>query len=204
MADADSDYATTTELKALMGITDSASDALLASLITRVSRDIDGYFGRRFYTPTADETRVYDVPTGDRGDLWFDEDVYSLTSITNSDGVAVPATDYVLLPANKTPKFMLRLKSNRGTTWKPASSGDVLQTISVVGKWGYASSAPPEIKRLALAVAAGRWTQRADGGLVRSKSIGDYSVSYGVSTAGSGDIETLAADLGHLVKRHFA
>lgn len=183
MADSDASYTTTAQVKEELGITVSTYDSLLTTLITQASRRIDALCRRRFYTPTADETRTFDLPDCDT--LTFDMDLYSLTSITNGNSVAIASTAYVLLPANKTPKYGLRLKATRGVVWTVNSYGDTEQVVSVAGKWGYSDAAPDAVKRVCANIVKYWFSHRTEDGTLRSKTIGDYSVTFGGPSAGS-------------------
>ena len=147
-------------------------------MVTQASRAIDAFAGRRFYTPTADETRVFDVPTRWTDDILLDLNLFSLTSLTNGEGTAIAATQYVLLPANKTPKWGIRLKwRSRDTVWEPSADGDYDQVIQVAGKWGFSSSAPAPIARAATDTVKAWHVARQNTGISRV-SIDNYSVSY--------------------------
>lgn len=170
MASADSDYATTDQVKDALDISGSGDDAEIALLITEVSRAIDNHCRRRFYVPDADETRYYDVPRG--LDLYLDEDLYSLTTLTNGDGSTIAATEYKLYPSNRTWKRVIRLLGERGNSWLSASGGILHQAISVTGKWGYSESPPAPIRRATILMCGfllGFYEE--DGSRVKSKSI---------------------------------
>jgi len=202
MADSDAAYTTVSAVKAELGVTSTSDDGLLSALITQASRRIDALCARRFYTPTADETRVFDLPADVRGDLWLDEDLYSLTSVVNGDGTTIAADTYVLLPANKTPKYALRLRAARGVVWRYNATGDSEQVIQVVGKWGYSASAPDAVQRVCRAIVKHWYTRRADSA-IQSTSIGDYSVTYASAAPDAGDLPPGALDdlrLGGFIK----
>lgn len=178
MADADSDYTTATLVKSELGITVSTYDTDLARMVTQASRAIDAFAGRRFYTPTTDETRVFDVPARWTDDILLDFDLFSLTSLTNGEGTAIAATQYQLLPNNSVPKWAVRLRwQSRDTVWEPNSSGDYGGVIQIVGKWGYSSSAPAPIAR-ACADAVKAWFNTRQTSGIRSQSIDNYSVTF--------------------------
>lgn len=58
------EYAVLAELKAWVGITDSAQDANLAFALEAASRQIDVYCGRRFYLDGSATARTYTARTG--------------------------------------------------------------------------------------------------------------------------------------------
>jgi len=133
-------YATVAQLKAHLGLSGSAEDALLAQLLDAADAFIHGYTGRWFSGVTA--TRRFDH-TAIRGrSLFVDTDLLSVTSITNGDGSPLVTADYVLLPRNSTPYYEVALTAGR--VWYTE------QAIEIVGVWGYAVSAPTGIVQAAL------------------------------------------------------
>lgn len=128
-------YCTLQELKDLKRITstDATDDAVIEKLIEDASRMIDAVCGRWFYAAT--QTRRFDVP--DSSVLRFDEDLLSITTLTNGDGATIASTEYVFKPANSYPKYLLMLLPTSTVTWQLTSAGNELQAISVAGSWGY-------------------------------------------------------------------
>lgn len=57
------DYATLTELKAWVGVTDAAQDANLTFALEAASRQVDEFCGRRFYLDGATTARTYTART---------------------------------------------------------------------------------------------------------------------------------------------
>lgn len=113
---------------------ETVDDALIAQLITTTSREIEAMSNRHFYPRV--ETRYYDVPRT-FAPLLFDDDLLSLTTLTNGDGTAFTAGEYVLYPLNKTPKEEVRLQNSSSTRWQTGSNGDAFSVISAAGIWGY-------------------------------------------------------------------
>jgi hypothetical protein len=121
-------------------------DAGLESTIEAVSRWIDSYTGRTFYSRTA-ETRRFDVPdVGDKHLLMLDDDLISVTTLTNGDAEVLTTADYVLLPANGTPKYAIKIKDISSKFWSYNSDNSTEQVITVVGSWGYSATAPLPVK----------------------------------------------------------
>ncbi len=113
----------------------TVDDQLLAAIIRDVSRQIDRS-AQRTFVPRI-ETRYYDTPKS--YDLIFDDDLWSLTSIINGDGVTlVNNTDYKLIPYNLAVKHKATLMLTSTSQWKTDGAGSGLGAISVAGKWGYA------------------------------------------------------------------
>jgi hypothetical protein len=125
----------------------------LDSVITAVSRLIDQYCGRRFYTTSSDETRYYTAV--DAGLFLCPDDIVSLTMLaTDGDGDRVyedtwAATDYDLEPFNASldsqPYVRIRVTPD-GLYSFPT----IRKSIKLVGKFGYASTTPAMIKEACL------------------------------------------------------
>ena len=126
-------------------------DTRLRLVLEAVSRDLDEWCGRHFYT--INETRYFDGRAGTarvvdqyserlteyRANLWVD-DILAVTSIgMDSDGDAawedtLVATDYILHPWNTWPKTRIDLDLRQGDyTYWPMGQ----QSVKVVGTWGY-------------------------------------------------------------------
>jgi len=146
-------YITSTELKRYLDISGDGDDILLGECITRAQKSIEVLTGRCFEASTA--TRFYDAepPTvsDDLLTLYLDDDSLSVTSITNGDDTAVASTSYVLLPANESPKYAVKLKASKGLVW--TYSDDPEQAISVTGSWGYSTTADDYCKQATLRLA---------------------------------------------------
>jgi hypothetical protein len=137
-------YCTNTEVKTLLGgIDGSGDDTLLTTLITEAEVFIENHTHRLFeaetLTKSYDAMRDVDGPT-----LWLDEDLLSITTLTNGDGDTLASTEYVLLPTNKTPYYAIKLLASSGVAWTFVN--DPEEAISVAGSWGYAASVPIAIK----------------------------------------------------------
>ena len=146
-------YATLAELKAYADInsTDGTDDAVLEDMIEAASRLIDKQTKRTFYART--ETRYFDVPVAQRNDaiLYLDDDLLAVTTLTNGSSGVLASTDYHLLPLNDAPKWGVQLKG--GLSWESATDGDGVGSISIVGTWGWSSTAPDDIKQACLMIA---------------------------------------------------
>lgn len=155
------DYTNVTALKVYLHISGSADDALLADLVTRASRLIDEHCGRRFYPTTT--TRTFDAngPQVHNRMLLLDEDLLSVTTLTNGDGDVIAADDYMLRPLNWEPYFAIVLKQSSGKRWTYVN--DPEGAIRVEGVWGYTNAVPETIKQAALRLAAWLYRQRDTG-----------------------------------------
>lgn len=113
--------------------TDTTDDGVITNLLEAASRYLDDKTHRQFY-PTI-ETDVYDIP--ENSEIWFDRDVLQIISLTNGDGAAIAASEYVLLPANLTPKYALRLKDISSVSWESDTDSSSEQVIDLVAWCGY-------------------------------------------------------------------
>lgn len=123
--------------------TDVLDDAVVDALITQASRWIDRHTGRTFYART--ETRYFDVP--DSRLLFFDDDLISVTTLTNGDATVLTTADYFLLPRNETPKFAAKLKESSSYVWEWDSNNDREGVISIAGSWGYSATCPADVEQ---------------------------------------------------------
>jgi hypothetical protein len=123
--------------------TDATDDTVIEGLIERASRYIDDKTGRTFYART--ETHYFDYPRSRT--LKMDDDLLSVTTLTNGDGTEIANTEYNLLPYNDAPYFAIKLTDVTTTYWQGSSSGSYEKIITVLGTWGYAATAPDEIEQ---------------------------------------------------------
>ncbi|GIV82069.1 MAG: hypothetical protein KatS3mg051_1423 [Anaerolineae bacterium] len=144
-------YCTLEEVRQYIGTDETADDALLSALIDRATTRIDAYCQRTF--TAREETRYFDAVRDvlDRL-LILDDDLLSVTEITNGDGTTVPASAYVLLEANRSPKWAIQLKASSGLSW--TYTDDPEQAIAVEGTWGYSTSPPDDIVHAAVRLVA--------------------------------------------------
>ncbi len=147
-------YCTPNEAKARMDITDSTDDSIIEAVITSVSRWIDSYCNRRFYTTVADETRYYTAQS--EVELFPNDDIISITTLaTDGDGDRAfedtwTTADYDLLPANAVLNggpYTLIAVSENGAYLFPAF---INRGVKIVGKFGYASASPAMINQACL------------------------------------------------------
>lgn len=148
-------YATLAELRARLGYvsTDTADDTMLEAVVMGVSRWIDRYTGRRFFTTSADETRYYTAD--DAYTLFMPDDLISITTLSvDEDGDRVyertwAATDYDLEPYNAVldglPYTRIETAPNGRYGWPVG----IARGVKIVGKFGY-SAAPADVKEACL------------------------------------------------------
>lgn len=151
-------YATLSELRSYLfaggASAPTVDDALLTALLARAQALIDAQTGRKF--ESVAETRKFDLPAG----LYLPVgDLLSVTTLTNGDGQAIPATAYALYPENALPKRLIFLLPTSGYAWQ-SDNGNSAQCISVAGTWGYSASPPNSVKHAAIRLAAWLYRQK--------------------------------------------
>lgn len=154
-------YATLAQLKAYLlaggQVPPTTDDTnLLTPLLTRAQKIVETITGRTFESRT--ETRLFDVPRTRQ--LEMDDDLLTVTTLTNGDGAVIAASDYNLIPNNHSPKYAIRLKQSSTASWMPGSGGDTERVISVAGTWGYASDAPDDIRHATIRLAHWLYKQK--------------------------------------------
>jgi hypothetical protein len=143
-------YASLTDLKSYLAITDTTSDPqLLDSLIT-ASRGIEHYCGRRFFAESTATARIF-VPRDRRvlglNDFWTSAGLVVQVD-TGDDGTfatTLAATDYELQPFNGIndgetgwPFYRINYVTS---TWPCNNSRD--GSVQVTAKWGWATVPGP-------------------------------------------------------------
>lgn len=165
-------YTDVEALKAYLGIDGSEDDALLDSLIGRAQAAIETYCGRKFEA-SASTTKYYDV-TGSRT-LFLDDDLLTLTTLTNGDDEEIASTEYQLLPLNETPKYAIRLKQGSTYNWESDSEGNTEGVIEVTGTWGWSTAAPNDIIHATVRL-AGYFYKQKDAQVFDTEAIPDAGV----------------------------
>ena len=129
-------YATAANVRSAIGETDVSFDAEFLRILRAVSRTIDRYCRRHFYTQS--EAGTFDAPIHIY-ELWL-PDLLVATTVKTDPGVdqtfteTIDATDYLLYPLNEYPK--LSLQSTPYATW--LDTVVISQSaIQVTGFWGY-------------------------------------------------------------------
>lgn len=173
-------YCTVAELKGRLwpvgSTADEVEDTLFDQVITAVSRWIDRYCGRRFYTTASDETRYFTA--ADAYEL-LAGDVVSVTTLqTDEDGDRTyertwTTGDYDLLPENAAvdddEPYSILATTPDGNYVFPVG---MRKGVKVVGKWGFAS-VPAAVKEACL-IQCERIYKRKDApfGVVGSADLG--------------------------------
>lgn len=122
---------------------DAVDDGFIDGLITKVSRYIDGWTDRTFYART--ETHYYDTPLDPFELFIHDDDLISITTLTNGFGGVMTTAQYKLYPLNTSPKHTIKILYTSGLWWQTSTLGNPEGAISIVGSWGYSATTPPDI-----------------------------------------------------------
>jgi len=148
------------DLRGELDIEGSGDNPLLQQAIQAAQVYIESQTNRVFEAAT--DTRYYRRDALDRDDntiLHLDGDLQSVTTLTNGDtaGTAIAATDYWLLHRNYGPPYRaIQLYRNEGVYWE----FDPDCWVSVLGSWGYSTSAPYDIRRACTVLAAYLYRQK--------------------------------------------
>ncbi len=144
------DYTTLVNIKARLAnnasgtlSTSTADDAFISALITRASAIIDQYTDQHFTAVSA--TRYFDIPRRNPRRLLLDDWLLSCTSVTNGNGVVIPATEYILEDYNNPPYFAIVMKNTSSYYWMPDSGMNDRKCIAVAGSWGWSATAPNDV-----------------------------------------------------------
>ena len=127
-------YCTLDDLRAEIGETGTANDALLSRYIAQASQWIETATGRTFYPVSA--TLYFDAPRRDPGTLFLEyADLLTLDALTDGGG-AISTAACRLYPLNLSPKHTIALDTatlGRGFQY----GADPCRAIAVTGQWGY-------------------------------------------------------------------
>jgi hypothetical protein len=121
----------------------AADDTFVTGLLSSAQQFIEDWTNRRFEAATA--TRYFDsrsVAYSDPQKLFMDDDLLTVTTLTNGDGTVLDSSAYYLETYNLTPKHAIRLKTNYSWTF------DTDGRVSVAGTWGYSATANRDVKRI--------------------------------------------------------
>lgn len=151
-------YVTSEQVKQYSDVDGVNDDALIKLFVNSVNTAIDTY-AKRSIEATSDSTRYF-TPFRDTDGpyLYFDDVIASITTVTNGDGVEVTSSQYVTLPANKTPYYGIKILGSAGKAWTYQT--DIENAITIVGKWGWATAAPNDVKQAALRWAVTLYRQK--------------------------------------------
>jgi hypothetical protein len=194
-------YTTVALLKArIANISGTSSDSMLEAVVEAVSREIDNYCGRRFYS--VNEARYYSPD---------DENIVMVDDIGTSGGITVESdadgdrtyentwadTDYDLWPYNDAPYMEIHTAPN-GTLTFPT---DLAKGVKVTAHFGYvygtSSTDAPKVVQEACLIQCLRLWKRKDApfGVAGSAEMGQMIVLPKLDP----DVELLLKSLRRLV-----
>lgn len=119
---------------------DEMDEELVLALIRGVSRAIDSYCRRVFYT--TEDTRIYDWT--DPYAIRLRDDLLSLTSVATNANQTLAAENFILDPRIGPPYARITLKQGLGVAFNWSVTRDA--ALSITGVWGYKSTLPDEIE----------------------------------------------------------
>ena len=178
-------YATLTQIKAYMSISDNTDNDLLEDLIESASRSIDRIANRRFYLDATASARLYRAYS----DIFvYVDDIGTTSSLvvktdSNGDGTYAKTltlnTDYILdpltSPSLNRPYTQLTMVSNTESwpIFPGITSNGLRPGVQVTAKWGW-PSVPDDIKMACLILTADLYKRKdAPGGIL---GLGDLGV----------------------------
>jgi hypothetical protein len=178
-------YATLTQIKAYMSISDNTDNDLLEDLVESASRSIDRIANRRFYLDATASARLYraysnifvfvdDIGTTSNLVVAMDEDgngTYSKTLTLNTDYILDPLTSQSL----NRPFTQLTMVSNTESwpIFPGITSNGLRPGVQVTARWGW-PSVPDDINMACLILTADLYKRKdAPGGIL---GLGDLGV----------------------------
>jgi hypothetical protein len=169
-------YATLSEFKAAVGITDTTDDTALQSVLDATDTLIDLYCDRKTGFGTASETRFY---TAEDYEYVLTDDLVSVTTLQTDDDANgtyettwTAGTDYVLAPRNAALDGFPYTEIDTSVTWPRNFPKDVYLGVRVVGVFGF-PSVPAAVKQAEIIQAGAVWNSRtAPFGVIGSADLG--------------------------------
>lgn len=151
-------YCSLSEVKAYLTVssTNATDDTVIEDMIEMASRMIDAETHRTFYARS--ETHYFDY-TKERS-LFMDDDLLTITTLTNGDSSVITSADYKLFPLNKSPKNEIRLLQSSTYSWQTDGYSNTEGVISVAGTWGYSATAPDNIKHACISIVIAAYHRR--------------------------------------------
>jgi hypothetical protein len=169
-------YASLSEFKAAVGITDSTDDGALQSVLDATDTLIDLYCDRKTGFGTASETRYY---TAEDWEYVLTDDLVSVTTLQTDDDANgtyettwTSGTDYVLAPRNAALDGFPYTEIDTSVTWPRNFPKDVYLGVKVVGVFGF-PAVPAAVKQAEIIQAGAVWNSRtAPFGVIGSADLG--------------------------------
>jgi hypothetical protein len=169
-------YASLSEFKSAIGITDNTDDTPLQSVLDATDALIDLYCDRKQGFGTATETRYYNAQAWD---YVLIDDLVSVTTLTTDDlgdGTYSTSwtinTDYNLSPPNAALDGWPYTQIDASVTYPKNFPYDIYRGVKVVGVFGW-PAVPQAVKQAALIQAGAVWSSRTSPfGVIGSADLG--------------------------------
>lgn len=160
-------YPTLAQFKVERGVSDTTEDTSLTQKLNAAIAFVERECGRVFVaasrTVTFNCRRPFVSP--DKLTLNLFQDLVSVTTLTNGDGVVISSTYYELLPYSKglttaLPFHQIRLLDWSGYRFAASTTGG---GIAVAGSWGYSAACPADVFQAIMDLAGYLYRQRSSG-----------------------------------------
>ena len=156
-------YASLSEFKAAVGITDTVDDGALQAVLDATDTLIDLHCDRKTGFGTASETRYY---TAEDYEYVLTDDLVSVTTLQTDDDANgtyettwTAGADYVLAPRNAALDGFPYTEIDTSVTWPRNFPKDVYLGVKVVGVFGF-PSVPAAVKQAAIIQGNAVWASR--------------------------------------------
>lgn len=141
-------YITLEDFRIYRGLSadETGDDELIEDrFIPAAQAEIEQFCHRIFEATT--QTRAYDQASAQRVGqrLYLDQDLISVTSLTNGTGEVIPANGYRLQPRNDGPPYS-SIQLLTGYVWMFNTDGE----IEVEGTWGWSATPPADVVQATL------------------------------------------------------
>ena len=169
-------YASLSQFKAAVGITDTTDDAALQNVLDATDTLIDLYCDRKTGFGTASETRYY---TAEDYQYVLTDDLVSVTTLQTDDDANgtyettwTSGTDFVLAPRNAALDGFPYTEIDTSVTWPRNFPKDVYLGVKVTGVFGF-PSVPSAVVQAEIIQAGAVWNSRtAPFGVIGSADLG--------------------------------
>ena len=169
-------YASLSQFKAAVGITDTTDDAALQNVLDATDTLIDLYCDRKTGFGTASETRYY---TAEDYQYVLTDDLVSVTTLQTDDDANgtyettwTSGTDFVLAPRNAALDGFPYTEIDTSVTWPRNFPKDVYLGVKVTGVFGF-PAVPSAVVQAEIIQAGAVWNSRtAPFGVIGSADLG--------------------------------
>jgi len=155
-------YPSVAQCKVYMNITDGGDDTTIAQVLADSIAQVERETLRTFVASaqTRNYRAVAPYVTQRKTMLTMKEDLVSVTSLTNGDGVVIAASDYQLLPVKGAPFYQIWLLPSASVVFNIGSDGTL---IALAGSFGFSAACPGDIFRVILELTDMGYASRSQG-----------------------------------------